>query len=121
MSKKNLFTLLFISALAEISFGQAANSPFSSYGVGESFGSALVNNHGMGGVGIGTPQYFYLNNQNPALLVYNSITNISAGFIAERRTVSNKSYSETNTNGNLSYLTMAFPIMSRPKKAYTNR
>ena len=121
MSKKSLFTLLFVAAVAQITFGQAAKSPFSSYGVGVPFGSALVNNQGMGGVGIGTPQVLYLNNQNPALLVYNSITTLGAGFLGEQRTVKNSTFSEKNSNGNLSYLTMAFPIIRRPKNAYTTR
>src|SRR6188768_2355058 len=109
MFKKALFSLLFIATLAQITFGQAAKSPFSSYGVGELFSTALANGHGMGGVGIATPQYLYLNNQNPALLVYNRYTNLSVGFLGEQRTVSNNKISEKNSNGNLSYLTMAFP------------
>ena len=121
MSKKALFILLFFAALAEIALGQAAKSPFSSFGVGETYNTALVNSQGMGGVGIGTPQALYLNFQNPALLVYNSITTIGAGFLGEQRTTKNSKISEKNSNGNLSYLSMAFPIIKHPKKAYTNR
>jgi len=121
MSKKSLFTLLLIAVVAQLTFGQAAKSPFSSFGVGEPFSSALVNNQGMGGVGIGTPQHLYLNNQNPALLVYNYLTTLGTGFIGEQRTVRNGKVSEKNSNGNLSYLTMAFPIIGPPKKANTTR
>ena len=90
--------------------GQAARSPFSYLGIGEYYGNALVHNQGMAGVGISNPQYFYLNNQNPALLVFNRYTVFEAGFIGERRTVRGSASSETNGNGNLNYLITAFPV-----------
>lgn len=90
--------------------GQAARSPFSYLGIGEYYGNALVHNQGMAGVGISNPQYFYLNNQNPALLVFNRYTVFEGGFIGERRTVRGSESSETNGNGNLNYLITAFPV-----------
>jgi hypothetical protein len=121
MFKNSLFIILFVTVLTQITFGQAAKSPFSSYGIGELFSPALTNAQGMGGVGIGTPQTYYLNNQNPALLVYNQITTLGAGFVGEQRTVRNSSISEKNSNANLSYLTMAFPIIGPSKKIRTTR
>ncbi len=64
----------------------------------------------MAGVGISNPQYFYLNNQNPALLIFNRFTVFEAGFIGERRTVKGNGISETNGDGNLNYLLMGFPV-----------
>ncbi len=93
-----------------MAWGQAARSPFSYLGIGESYGTALTHNQGMAGVGISNPQYFYLNNQNPALLVYNRFTVFEAGFIGERRTATGNGISETNGNGNLNYLVTAFPV-----------
>lgn len=108
--KKVSFLIIgFISAIT-VAWGQAAQSPFSYLGIGELYGNALIHNQGMGGVGISNPQYFYLNNQNPALLVFNRFTVFEAGFIGERRTVKGNGISETNGSGNLNYLLTAFPV-----------
>jgi len=107
--KAFFFVFGFISAIT-VAFGQAAQSPYSYLGIGETYGTSLVHNQGMGGVGISNPQYFYLNNLNPALLVFNRFTVFEAGFIGERRTASGNGISETNGNGNLNYLVTAFPI-----------
>jgi hypothetical protein len=90
--------------------GQVAKSPFSFVGIGEYYGNALAHSQGMAGVGISNPQYFYLNNQNPALLIFNRATVFEAGLIGERRTVKGIGNSETSINGNLNYLMMGFPV-----------
>lgn len=94
-------------------FGQGAASPFTTFGIGEPFGNSLIHNQGMAGVGIATPQYWYLNNQNPALLVYNTATMFSAGILYESRTLQADTTSEKNAGGNMNYLAMAFPIQPR--------
>lgn len=96
--------------IAQAGFGQAAMTPFSYLGIGEYYGNALAHNQGMAGVGISNPQYFFLNNQNPALLVYNRFTVFEGGFIGERRTVRGNGLSETNGDANLNYLALGFPI-----------
>jgi hypothetical protein len=109
--KKNTLLILGLSLFISLKiFGQAAQTPFSYLGIGEYYGNALAHNQGMAGVGISNPQYFYLNNQNPALLVFNRFTSFEAGFIGERRTVIGNGVSETNGNANLNYLIMGFPI-----------
>jgi hypothetical protein len=50
-----------------------------------------------------------LNNQNPALLVFNRFTVFEAGLIGEQRTVQGPSQKESNSGGNLNYLITAFP------------
>ncbi len=107
--KVSLLIFGFISA-ATVAWGQAASTPFSYLGIGETYGNALTHNQGMAGVGISNPQYYFLNNQNPALLVFNRFTVFEAGFIGERRTVKGNGISETNGNGNLNYLATAFPV-----------
>lgn len=92
---------------------QVARSAFSSFGIGDHYGHGLVHNQGMGGVGLSKPQYWFLNNQNPALLVFNNLTVFGAGFIGEQRTVTNGEVSAENGNGNLNYLTLGFPVKSR--------
>jgi len=91
-------------------FAQGTKSPYSSFGIGESYGSALVHNQGMGGLGLSQPQFWYINNQNPALLVYNSFTVFGLGLVGEQRQISSATDSETVKGGNLNYLAIAFPI-----------
>lgn len=107
---KSLFALICVF-LAVDGFGQSARTPFSSFGIGEPYGNALVNQQGMAGVGVSHPQYYFINNQNPALLVYNSInTAFQAGLVMERRSISNDTLSEKSQGGNMNYLVTAFPI-----------
>jgi len=80
--------------------GQAAQSPFSTFGIGEKYGDAMIHNQGMGGLGIETPQYFFLNNQNPALLVYNTLTIFEAGIIFESHGFKSDTLNEKAQAGN---------------------
>jgi len=104
-----LITLVF-SLFSLQGLGQAARSPYSTFGIGEPYGNATANTQGMGGLGISVPQYWYVNNQNPALLIYNRFTTFQAGMIGESRNIENDSLKERSTNGNLNYLVVAFPV-----------
>jgi hypothetical protein len=109
--KRVLVILLCLIGLNIASFGQATRSPFSSFGIGDRFENSLAHNQGMAGLGISNPQYWYLNNNNPALLIYNGYnTVLEAGFLGERRTVKGEGASEKNGGGNLNYLAMGIPI-----------
>lgn len=103
-------TILLVALVESLALAQAARSPFSSFGIGEYYGSALVHNQGMAGVGISNPQYWFLNNQNPALLTFNSLTVFEAGYIGETRKVIGTQSTERNGNGNLNYLALGLPI-----------
>lgn len=108
--RKYVFIILGLLLAVEAS-GQAARTPFTSFGIGEPYGNALINQQGMAGVGVSQPQFWFINNQNPALLVYNSInTSFQAGLITERRSISGDTLSETSQGGNMNYLVTAFPI-----------
>ena len=91
-------------------WGQAAPSPFTDFGIGEAYGNALIHNQGAGGIGVSHPQFWYLNNQNPALLVFNPLTVFEVGTLYESRTLKSDTLNEKNTGGNLNYLAVAFPI-----------
>lgn len=99
-----------VACIPSALFAQAARSPFSTFGIGDQYGNALAHNQGMAGVGLSNPQYWFLNNQNPALLVFNNLTVFEAGFVGEQRTVTNGEISEQNGNGNLNYLALGFPV-----------
>ena len=91
-------------------FGQAAKSPFSSFGLGEQYGNAITHNQGMGGTGISNPQFWFINNMNPALLVFNRFSSFQAGLIGEQRTQSSDTQQGKSGNGNLNYLVLSLPI-----------
>jgi hypothetical protein len=111
MSIVKKYFFVFASILLSVkSFGQAP-TPFSTFGIGEPYGNASVNTQGMGGVGVSQPQFWFINNQNPALLVYNGLTSFQAGLITEQRTISSQTLSEKVSGGNMNYLITAFPIL----------
>lgn len=115
--KKYVFLLACIFFAAQ-AFGQAARSPFTTFGIGEPYGNALINTQGMAGVGVSQPQYWFVNNQNPALLIYNNLTVFQAGMLVESRTIKGDTISEKNVGGNMNYLVTAFPI--KPTKWTTS-
>src|SRR5690606_791597 len=90
--------------------GQAAQTPFSTFGIGEKYGNALIHNQGMGGIGIGTPQVWFTNNQNPALPVYNGLTVFEAGILYESRNIKGEGTDEKTSGGNMNYLVTSFPV-----------
>lgn len=92
-------------------WAQTTSSPYSTFGIGEFYGNALTNTQGMGGAGVAHPQGWYVNNQNPALLVYNQMTVFHAGIVAEQRTITTDTLSEKTKGGNLNYLLTAFPVI----------
>jgi hypothetical protein len=108
--RKSLLLLVAFVLSAQL-YGQITRSPFSTFGIGESFGNALVHNQGMGGTGVSQPQFWYANNQNPALLIYNSrMTLFHAGVVGERKTITADTISQTSSAANLNYLVTAFPV-----------
>lgn len=112
-----LFGICLVSSIQAT--GQAARTPFSSFGIGEPYGNALVNHQGMAGIGVSQPQLLSINNQNPALLVYNWLnTSFQAGIVMEKRTISSDTLSEKSQGGNMNYLVTAFPI--KPNKWTTS-
>ncbi len=106
---KKWFLLIAVVISAAKVWGQAAPSPFTTYGIGESYGNGLIHNQG-NGLGISQPQYWYINNQNPALLVFNTLSTFQVGVVGESRKVKGDTTNEKNVGGNLNYIVMAFPI-----------
>ena len=108
------FKVIFCTALVVLTYNlvsaQAVKSPFSSFGIGDVYGSALVHNQGMGGIGYSQPQFLFLNNQNPALLPYNVFTVFQAGVVTEEVRLTDGTLSGKARAGNLNYLAIAFPL-----------
>lgn len=64
----------------------------------------------MGGTGVSQPQYWFVNNQNPALLVFNYYTVFQAGGILESKTIKGDTSNIKSVDGNLNYLVTALPV-----------
>jgi hypothetical protein len=111
--------VLFLIGASVSALGQAASTPFSSFGIGDYYGQAQAQSQGMAGLGISHPEYWYINTQNPALLVFNRFTTFQAGIVGESRTIRNESVTEKNTNGNLNYLAFSVPVY-RGENAWNN-
>ena len=78
--------------------------------MGEFIPPAMVHNYGMGGAGVSNPQVWYLNNLNPAMLVYGRLTTFQAGILVDQRRIQSESQSERSKGGNVGYLTLGFPM-----------
>lgn len=107
---RKFIVLVVVVLTATEVWGQAARSPFTTYGIGEAYGNGLAHNQAMGGIGVSQPQMWYLNNANPALLVYNTLTVFQVGVVGESRTLSGNGISNKTKGGNMNYLAVAFPI-----------
>lgn len=106
---KRVLWVLGCITLTSQAWGQVAKSPFSQYGIGDLYSNALANAQGSG-IGVSQPQVWFVNNQNPALLVYNQYSTFQAGIMGETRTIRASNASEKSKGGNMNYLVMAFPI-----------
>ncbi len=109
ISKKVILFLAVVFASANV-WAQSARSPVTSFGIGEPYGNALAHNQGMGGIGVSQPQFWFANNQNPALLVFNRFTVFQAGIHGEKRTIKSDTLNEENIGGTLNYLVTVFPV-----------
>jgi hypothetical protein len=121
MSVVKKYIFVFACILLSVKSLAQAPSPYSTFGIGEPYGNALAHSQGMGGVGVAQPQWWFLNNQNPALLVYNTLTVFQAGIVAENRTIKGDTASEKVSGGNLNYLITAFPILPAKRPGQTSR
>lgn len=122
MSQVKFSSLLFFLVIVGCSpvIGQAARSPFSAFGYGDYYGDALVNNQGMAGTGVGNPQVWFFNNQNPALSINNRFAVFQAGIIAENKRIYSDTIRGDSRNGNLNYLLLGFPAWRNKTLGTTN-
>jgi len=111
----SFMAILYGLSLSWKAAGQAS-TPFSSFGLGELNSSGLVHNQGMGGAGVSVPKALFLNNINPAMLVYSPLTVFNGGISLDSRNLSTGSQSEKVTGGNVSSLALACPVMYNRSK-----
>jgi len=111
-----LVSCILIGCLGTAAFAQPARSTFSSFGVGQFVEPAQAHAQGMAGVGVSNPQFWFLNNVNPALLVFNNFTSFQAGIIGESLTASDGEFSQNSQDGNMNYLMLGFSV--RPSRRH---
>ena len=110
--------LKFLFILGALAFGfttlmaQSVVSPYSSYGLGDITPISFSHNDGMGGIGIGSPQFFFINNQNPAWLSYNIYSTFQAGIKTDVRSYEAGGTNASDRSASLNYLSIAFPVMN---------
>lgn len=107
--------LLLIGTMVTASFGQYSrgNSPYSRYGLGDLKGSLFTPNASMsGGLSATYRSYWDINLTNPASLGKLRYASFQLGLDYQHSELSEKSTGLTAQadNGNLTYLTLAFPI-----------
>ena len=92
-------------------YSQLVLSPYTVSGIGEINNMGVAQNDAMGGLGISYSNVWHINNQNPALLVGNTLTSFQMGIEADIRSISNQFATDQSGTGNLKYLVFAFPII----------
>ncbi|GGK73389.1 hypothetical protein ACD591_07750 [Rufibacter glacialis] len=110
--------LLLISGLAlGAQQGQAqqlSNSPYSRFGVGDmAHGTSSIRSAAMGQIGVASGSGALINDQNPALLFYNSSVTFEAAVAAELKRLSDKNNSQIDGTANLGSLALALPLSRR--------
>lgn len=115
-----LICLLFFS-LPIFCFSQE-NSPYSRYGIGNLSTPGNIFNRGMGGISAGFADPVTINNLNPASYGNIIYTTLDVGVEYAGRVVKSKDPLGTfkSNNGIISYLQVAFPLLSGNKKAQAN-
>ncbi len=93
-------------------FSQSIISPYSNYGLGEISDFSLPHNEAMGGLGIGTPEVYNINTQNPAFLPYNFLTSFQVGFKMDFRRYIGGEGNTSGRTGSLRYIGLSFPLIT---------
>ncbi|RJE71434.1 MULTISPECIES: hypothetical protein [Reichenbachiella] len=111
MKIKNSIALVATCLCGYLAQAQITFSPYSVFGIGDIQSRAMSHQEAMGGVGIGTPSFYHINNMNPALLTYNVLSAFEIGLQGESRTAASEFDNQTTGTGGFKYLSFAFPVL----------
>ncbi|MEO8569676.1 MAG: hypothetical protein ABI419_11080 [Ginsengibacter sp.] len=122
MIPKYKLTCLLLAALPLFCFAQE-NSPYSRYGIGNLVPEGNIFNRGMGGVSAAFSDPVTVNNINPASYSGIVYTTLDVGVEYDGRIIKSQNPLGTfkSNNGIISYLQVAFPLLSDNKKAEKNK
>lgn len=108
--KRPLALFLFMAIAFSTRAQNIGNSPYSRYGIGDMLNGGNVRNMGIGGAGIGSPDFRFINYQNPATLTINRVVSFEAGITYQYKRIQSETESQS-TNGSIpTYGVLAFPI-----------
>ena len=96
----------------QVSYAQnTGNSPYSRLGIGElNSNTGNVRNFGMGNLGVSTPNSYFINVQNPALLFYNSRVTFEIAASGQAKKIENDAVSQNTSSTGFGYLALALPV-----------
>ena len=112
--------LLSFLVIAQISAQTNGNSPYSRYGIGDLVNENFLHLRGMGSLGSSYVDGYHINIVNPASLASLKATAFDIGMSATRSTLKSGDLSSTAWNGNLQYISLAFPL-SNPLNEILNQ
>ena len=119
-SRSNRVVCLLVLALGLVTQAQAQevplpkfNSPYSRVGVGDLVPFAYAAQLGMGGIGQGYKHTHIASPSNPASLAALRYTSFQVGVGLDRSVLTDGQRENTNINGNLQYLSLAFPLQNQ--------
>lgn len=121
MPKLQILSLLLLLA-PMLTFSQE-NSPYSRYGIGNLTSQGNIFNRGMGGISAGFADAVTINNTNPASYGNIIYTTLDVGVEYDNRVVKSQNPLGTfkSNNGVISYLQVAFPLLTGNRKAEAKR
>ncbi len=122
MIPKYKLTCLLVALLPLFCLAQE-NSPYSRYGVGNLVPTGNILNRGMGGISAGFTDPVTINNINPASYSNIIYTTLDVGVEYDGRILKSQNPlgSFKSNNGIISYIQVAFPLLSDNKKALKNK
>ncbi len=92
--------------------GQSIKSPYSVIGIGDLNFNGLVQNQGMGELGIGYTSRRSINLQNPAWLYRNALSTFQVAIEGEYRSFATSEATEGGTSAGLRYISFAMPLVN---------
>lgn len=116
MYNKRIFGLCALSFLLNCNVygqGSTGHSPYSRFGLGDLAPQGGSRGLGMAETGVASPSDDNINLLNPALLVYNKVTNFQMDSYWQRKKMADGTNKQNATGGGLSNLAFSFPITRR--------
>ncbi|WP_299121770.1 hypothetical protein [uncultured Tenacibaculum sp.] len=109
MIKRLLSGVLLLSTIT-IAAQRNSASPYSYFGIGESFEAVTVEQASMGGIGVALKDTHRLNFTNPASIADLRAATYAIGGSLSLLTVKEQAKSQTGNSTNLRYLSLGFPV-----------
>ena len=91
---------------------QSITTPYSNFGIGEFNSINMPNQIGMAGIGVSTPNLYFINLENPALLTYNVLTSFQVGITGDLRSYSTTEQEASDATASISHMVISIPLIT---------